>query len=64
MLRTENASEGDALADFATLIGDIGEAARRQQACCDKTAERMAAIDQDGTSKDGGNHADDIMVKR
>ena len=60
-------SLGQILANLAALGRDVGKAARRQEARGSKETERMAAIDHGNTRckwKDGGDHADDIVVKQ
>ena len=58
---------GQAFADLAALGCDVGKAARRQQARGGKQTERMAAMDHGSIrcgKDDGGDDADDIVVKR
>jgi hypothetical protein len=58
---------GQILADLAALGRDIGKAARRQEAGGGKETERMAAVDHGSirlSREDGGDDADDIVVKQ
>ncbi len=58
---------GEALANFAALGCDVGKASRRQQRRGGKKTERVAAMDHGSIrcgKDEGGDDADDIVVKR